>query len=86
MDIHVSNLNSTITEEDLRELFIEHGVVGSVKIIKEHYTGQSKGFAFIIMPNEEEALTAISSLNNFQIGHRALGVSKAKPRTTYRVI
>jgi RNA recognition motif-containing protein len=86
MDIYVSNLNSTIKEEDLKELFAAHGVISSVKIIKEHYTGQSKGFAFITMPNEEEALAAISDLNNFQIGHRALAVSRAKPRTTYRLI
>lgn len=86
MDIYVSNLNNTIQEDELKELFAPHGEIKSVKIIKDHYTKESKGFGFITMPNESEALAAISSLNNFQIGHRALAVSKARPRTSYRLL
>jgi len=73
-------------EADLKELFAGFGEISAVKLIKDHYTGSSKGFAFVTMPNEEEALEAISKLNNFKIGHRVLSVSKAKPRTTYRMI
>lgn len=86
MDIHVNNLSGAMQESDLKELFAGYGEIGSVKIIKDQYTGTSKGFAFITMPNEQEALEAISKLNNYRIGHRVLGVSKAKPRTTYRTI
>jgi RNA recognition motif-containing protein len=86
MDIHINNLSGSMQEADLKDLFAGFGEISSVKIIKDHYTGTSKGFAFITMPNENEALEAISKLNNYRIGHRVLSVSKAKPRTTYRLI
>lgn len=84
MDIYVTNLSGSMLESDLKELFAGFGEITSVKIIKDHYTGSSKGFAFITMPNEEEAFMAISKLNHFRVGHRELNVSQAKPRTTYR--
>lgn len=86
MDIYVNNLTHTTQESDLKELFAGFGTVSSVKIIKDHYTGTSKGFAFVTMPIEEEAAEAISKLNNFKIGHRLLSVTKAKPRTSYRIL
>ncbi|QHT71325.1 RNA-binding protein [Rhodocytophaga rosea] len=86
MDIHIDNISGSMLESDLKELFAGFGEISSVKIIKDHYTNTSKGFAFITMPNENEALEAISKLNNYKVGHRVLSVSRAKARTTYRLI
>jgi RNA recognition motif-containing protein len=73
-------------EADIQELFSAHGEVTSVKIIKDRFTGQSKGLGFIAMPNEEEALKAIAELNNYQIGHRKISVAKAGPRSNYLML
>ncbi len=86
MELYITNLQPTITETDLRELFAEHGEVSAVKIIKDRFTSQSKGFGFVTMPNEEQALKAISSLHNLKIGHRTLSVIKASPRNSYLLL
>jgi RNA recognition motif-containing protein len=86
MELYINNLHHTTKEADLQELFAVHGEVTSVKIIKDRFTGHSKGFGFVTMPNETEALVAISSVHNHQIGRRALSVTKASPRTSYRLL
>ncbi len=78
MDIYVRNLDSTIKESDLRELFATHGAIASVNILTDQFTGLSKGCGYIIMPNDQEALIAISALNNFQLGHSAMAVIKTR--------
>jgi RNA recognition motif-containing protein len=86
MDIHISNLSTSFKEGDLKELFSDFGTIKSVSIVRDRFTGESKCFGFVSMPNEEEALEAINQLNNQQIGYRKLEVSKAQPRTNYRLL
>ena len=63
MNIYVGNLPYGVTEDDLKEAFSEHGEVESVNIITDKFSGQSKGFGFIEMPNNSEADKAIKALN-----------------------
>lgn len=81
MNIYVGNLSWGSTEEALRALFEAHGEVESVKIITDRYTGRSRGFGFVEMPNEEEGRTAVSALDGKELDGRALKVNEARPRT-----
>ena len=67
MNIYVGSLNFKMTEADLREKFEEYGEVTSAKIIFDKYSGKSKGFGFVEMPNEAEAKKAIEELNGAEI-------------------
>jgi RNA recognition motif-containing protein len=78
--LYVGNLSYDATEEELKTLFSQAGVVQSVAIIKDRETGRSKGFAFIEMTNQAEAQAAISQLNGKQYRDRALTVNIARPR------
>lgn len=80
MNIYVGNLPYTANEEDLKELFSGHGEVSSVRIITDRDTGQSKGFAFIDMPNDEQAKQAITALEGAEFMGRNLRVNESKPR------
>jgi len=80
MNIYVGNIPYRLSEDELRQLFEEFGTVESVKIITDKFTGRSKGFGFIEMPSEEEAVKAIEELNDKEVGGRNLRVNKAKPR------
>lgn len=86
MDIFISNLSASFGEADLKELFSEYGSIQSVSIIRDRFTGESKCFGFVTMSDETEALEAITRLNNQQIGYRKLEVSRAMPRTSYRLL
>ena len=79
MNIYVGNLNYNLKEEELSQAFGEFGEVASVKIIKDKYTDRSKGFAFIDMPNDEEAQKAIEELNGTEFKERNLKVNEARP-------
>lgn len=79
MNIFVGNLSYQLQEEDLEALFAEIGEVSSTKIIKDKFTGRSKGFGFIEMPNDEEGSQAIDQLNGYEAHGRPLRVSKALP-------
>jgi len=79
MNIYVGNLSSSINEDDLREAFEGHGQVENVKIIKDRYTGESRGFAFIEMPTKAEALSAINGLNGKEFKGSTLAVNEARP-------
>ncbi len=81
MNLFVSNLDHSVNEDALRALFSEFGPVVSVKIIIDKPTGMSKGFGFIEMSNESQAMTAIEKLSNVEYFGRRLSVSKAKPRS-----
>ena len=78
--IYVGNIPYDSTEEDLRELFSEHGEIESLKIVKDQYTERSKGFAFIEMANEEDAKKIIATLNGHDFKGKALTVAEAKPQ------
>ena len=81
MNIYVGNLAYSVTEEDLQKLFGEFGEVGSVNIIIDKFTGRSKGFAFVEMPNNSQADEAIKALNGKVVQGRDLKVNQARPRT-----
>ncbi len=80
MNIYVGNLPYSVTEDDLRNMFGEFGEVSSVNIINDQYTGQSKGFGFVEMSNQQEAEEAISNLNDSSVQGRNVKVSQARPR------
>jgi len=77
--IYVGNLSFDTTEDDLRQLFTEHGAVESIKLITDRQTGQSRGFGFVEMA-PTAADTAISALNGTSLGDRSLTVNEARPR------
>jgi RNA recognition motif-containing protein len=77
--LYVGNLNYRATENDLGSLFSEYGNVESVKMVMDKMTGRARGFAFVEMPNEEEAARAIEALHNKEFMTRNLLVNKARP-------
>jgi len=79
MNIYVRNLNFSLTEDELREVFAQFGAVDSVKIIKDKFTGRAKGFGFVEMPNEQEGNAAIEKLNGTDVKGRNMFVDKANP-------
>ena len=84
MNIYVGNLAYEVTEEELREEFTAFGEVSSINIIKDKYSGQSKGFGFVEMPTLSEGQAAITGLNGKILQNRQLAVSGARPRTDNR--
>ena len=80
MNIYVANLNFKVQDDELRELFEAHGEVSSAKIIKDRDSGQSRGFGFVEMPDDDNATLAIESLDGTDFGGRSLRVSEARPR------
>ena len=80
MNIYVGNLSYDVSVEDLRQAFAAFGQVSSATIIKDKYSGQSKGFGFVEMPSAEEARSAISQMNGKELKGRALNVNEARPR------
>jgi RNA recognition motif-containing protein len=80
MNIYVGNVFLAVTEDDLRQAFEAFGQVISAKIIKDRYTGNSRGFGFVEMPNHQEAKSALSGLNGKDLKGRALKVNEARPR------
>ena len=81
MNIYVGNLSYDVTEEDLHQAFAEFGEVESVNIIKDKFSGKSKGFGFVVMPSKEDAQSAIDGLTSKELKGRNLNVNEAKPRT-----
>ncbi len=84
MNIYVGNLSQEVTEEDLRLAFEPFGQVESAAIIKDKYSGQSKGFGFVEMASKAEGQSAIDGLNGKELKGRALNVNEARPRTESR--
>jgi RNA recognition motif-containing protein len=80
MRIYVGNLTYSVTDDDLREVFGEYGELASVEVIKDKFSGQSKGFGFVDMPNGAEADAAIKALNESVFKGRKLTVNEARPR------
>jgi RNA recognition motif-containing protein len=80
MNIYVGNLSYSTTDDSLREAFEAHGQVASATIIKDKFSGESRGFGFVEMPNQDEAIAAIKALNEQELQGRTLRVSEARPR------
>jgi RNA recognition motif-containing protein len=81
MNIYVGNLSNTVNESDLREVFQAFGEVSTASVIKDKFSGESRGFGFIEMPNKGEAEKAISMVNGKDLKGRTAKVNEAKPRT-----
>jgi RNA recognition motif-containing protein len=81
MNIYVGNLSYATTEDDLRQAFEAYGQVTSASIIKDKFSGQSKGFGFVEMPSQEEAKEAVTTLNGREMKGRNLNVNEARPRS-----
>jgi len=79
--MYVSNLGFHVTDEDLRKLFADFGVVDSAKVIMDRMTNQSRGFGFVEMQNDTEAEAAMLKLAGKEVEGRSISVSKAKPKT-----
>ena len=84
MNIYVGNLSYEVTEEDLQKAFEDFGQIESVKIIKDNYTGRSKGFGFVEMSNNANAQSAIDALNDKEFKGRSIKVNAARPRSENR--
>lgn len=80
MNIYVGNLSYQSNEDDIRKAFEAFGTVASVNIISDKYSGTSKGFGFVEMPNRDEAAAAIDGLNGTDMDGRSINVSEARPR------
>jgi RNA recognition motif-containing protein len=81
VNIYVGNLSRDVSESDLRAAFEAYGQIQSCSIIKDKFSGESRGFGFVEMPNKEEADKAISALNGKDLKGRNLTVNEARPRT-----
>ena len=80
MNIYVGNLSYGATSSMLEQLFAQHGAVSSARVIKDRETNRSKGFGFVEMDNNEEAVRAMDALNNYELDGRPLRLNEAQPR------
>ncbi len=84
MNIYVGNLSYEVTEDDLKKAFETFGEVDTAKVIKDNYTGRSKGFGFVEMPAKSEGQSAIEGLNGKDLKGRSINVNEARPRSEGR--
>lgn len=80
MNIYVGNLAYGVTEDDLRQAFAQFGTVASANVITDKFSGQSKGFGFVEMPDNSQAEAAIQALNDTALKGRNMKVNQARPR------
>lgn len=80
MRIYVGNLSFQATEQEVRDLFAAHGQVDSVEIVKDRYSGASRGFGFVEMASQSEGEAAIAALNGTEHQGRSLNINEARPR------
>jgi len=80
LNIYVGNLPKSVTEETLRSLFEQHGEVTEIKLIKDHFTGELRGFGFVEMPAKSDALNAIQQIDGTEFEGNTLIVNQARPR------
>jgi len=78
--LYVGNLSFDVTENDLRDMFSQHGPVNEINVVMDRETGRARGFAFVTMNTEEGAKAAIQDLNGKDWKGRALTVNEARPR------
>jgi len=79
-NIFVGNLSFRTTQDEVQAAFEQYGTVDRVSIVTDRDTGQSRGFAFVEMPNPDEAQSAIARLNGAEMGGRAINVNEARPK------
>jgi len=84
MNIFVGNLSPGITEDDLQQAFEAFGKIASVTVIKDKFSGESRGFGFVEMPDKAEAQSAIDGLNGKDLKGQTLNVNEARPRSEER--
>ena len=84
MNIYVGNLSGDVGEDDLRQAFEAFGEVTSVSVIKDKFSGESRGFGFVEMSSKDEAQSAIEGLNGKELKGQSLNVNEARPRTERR--
>src|SRR5262249_26872042 len=80
MKLYVGNLSFETTENDLQDLFEQHGTVNEVHLMMDRMTGKSRGFAFVTMNDDTQANAAMSALKGHELNGRALNVNEARPR------
>jgi len=80
MKLYVGNLSFESTENDLQDLFEQHGQVSEVRLMMDRMTGKSRGFAFVTIDDNAHASAAMSALNGHELNGRALTVNEARPR------
>ena len=80
MNIYVGNLSHETTDDDLRQAFEAFGQVESATVIKDRFSGESRGFGFVEMPSKTEAETAITEMNGKDLKGRAVNVNEARPK------
>jgi RNA recognition motif-containing protein len=81
MNIYVGNLSRDVSDSDIQKAFEAFGKVASVNIIKDKFSGESRGFGFVDMPSKDEAQAAITGMSGKEFMGRALNVNEARPRT-----
>ena len=84
MNIYVGNLSKEVTDDDLQGLFSEFGQIKSVKVIRDLFSGESKGFGFVEMPGASEAQKAMTELNTKEVKGKKLVVNEARPKNDNR--
>jgi RNA recognition motif-containing protein len=84
MNIFVGNLAPETTEDELGQLFKAFGQIGAVQVVRELFTGASKGFGFVEMPGRAHSLAAIAGLNGKEVHGQPLRVNEAQPRAGAR--
>src|SRR3990167_6891533 len=77
--LYVGNLPYDTTDDQLREIFSGAGAVDSASVLTDKFTGRSRGFGFVEMPNDEEALAAVEKYNGYDMGGRTIVVNEARP-------
>jgi RNA recognition motif-containing protein len=80
MNIYVGNLSNDASEADLRQAFEAFGQVSSATVIKDRFSGESRGFGFVEMPDKGEAQAALAGLNGQDLKGRSLKISEARPK------
>jgi len=84
MNIYISNLDTNLKDNDLKNLFAPHGDVIAAEIVIDSFTDQSRGFGFVEMPDAEAAQKAIETLNNTELHNRVISVKEAKPKENHK--
>ncbi len=84
MNLYVGNLSFQASEEDLQELFTAYGKVDTATIVRDRFSGESRGFGFVEMPDRDEAMSAIAGLAGKDMQGRAITVNEARPREDNR--
>jgi RNA recognition motif-containing protein len=80
MNIYVGNLSFEVTDDELRQLFSAYGEVESASVVKDRFSGESRGFGFVEMPAKKDADAAIAALNGTDLKGRTITVNEAKPK------